>query len=178
MWQQRQKSAQLLDVARRYPDFPMILEAVRECLQDVYDVPALERLLGEIESRTVRIVEVDTPGASPFAQSLLFDYVGAFLYEGDSPLAEKRAAALSIDPGLLGQLLGRVELRELLDVEVLDSIERRLQHLEPERAARDAEAVVDLLRLLGPLTVDEITARSADPQACLLYTSPSPRDRG
>lgn len=165
LWQQRQKSAQLLDVARRYPDFPMILEAVRECLQDVYDVPALERLLGEIESRTVRIVEVDTPGASPFAQSLLFDYVGAFLYEGDSPLAEKRAAALSIDPGLLGQLLGRVELRELLDVEVLDSIERRLQHLEPERAARDAESVVDLLRLLGPLTVDEITARSADPDA-------------
>ncbi|MCT2120605.1 ATP-dependent helicase [Dietzia cinnamea] len=163
LWQQRQKSAQLLDVARRYPDFPMILEAVRECLQDVYDVPALERLLGEIESRSVRIVEVETPGASPFAQSLLFDYVGAFLYEGDSPLAEKRAAALSIDPGLLGQLLGRVELRELLDVEVLDSIERRLQHLEPERAARDAEAVVDLLRLLGPLTVDEIAARSADP---------------
>ncbi|MGF0130348.1 ATP-dependent helicase [Dietzia cinnamea] len=165
LWQQRQKSAQLLDVARRYPDFPMILEAVRECLQDVYDVPALERLLEEIESRSVRIVEVDTPGASPFAQSLLFDYVGAFLYEGDSPLAEKRAAALSIDPALLGQLLGRVELRELLDVEVLDSIERRLQHLEPERAARDAEAVVDLLRLLGPLTVDEIAERSAEPGA-------------
>ncbi|MGN0100528.1 MAG: ATP-dependent helicase [Dietzia sp.] len=165
LWQQRQKSAQLLDVARRYPDFPMILEAVRECLQDVYDVPALERLLGEIESRSVRIVEVDTPGASPFAQSLLFDYVGAFLYEGDSPLAEKRAAALSIDPGLLGQLLGRVELRELLDVDVLDAVERRLQHLEPERAARDAEAVIDLLRLLGPLTVEEITARSAQPDA-------------
>ncbi|UVE96108.1 ATP-dependent helicase [Dietzia sp. B32] len=165
LWQQRQKSAQLLDVARRYPDFPMILEAVRECLQDVYDVPALERILNEIASRTVRIVEVDTPGASPFAQSLLFDYVGAFLYEGDSPLAEKRAAALAIDPSLLGQLLGRVELRELLDIEVLDSIERRLQHLEPERAARDAEAVVDLLRLLGPLTAAEIAARSADPAA-------------
>ncbi|MEH6819228.1 MAG: ATP-dependent helicase [Dietzia psychralcaliphila] len=165
LWQQRQKSAQLLDVARRYPDFPMILEAVRECLQDVYDVPALERLLGEIESRTVRIVEVDTPRASPFAQSLLFDYVGAFLYEGDSPLAEKRAAALAIDPSLLGQLLGRVELRELLDVEVLDSIERRLQHLEPERAARDAEAVADLLRLLGPLTVEEIAERSTEPEA-------------
>ncbi|MBC7295267.1 MAG: ATP-dependent helicase [Dietzia sp.] len=165
LWQQRQKSAQLLDVARRYPDFPMILEAVRECLQDVYDVPALERLLREIDSRTVRIVEVDTPRASPFAQSLLFDYVGAFLYEGDSPLAEKRAAALAIDPTLLGQLLGRVELRELLDVEVLDSIERRLQHLEPERAARDAEAVADLLRLLGPLTVEEIAERSTEPEA-------------
>ncbi|MGX1858189.1 ATP-dependent helicase [Dietzia sp. NPDC055340] len=162
LWQQRQKSAQLLDVARRFPDFPMILEAVRECLQDVYDVPALEQLLGEIASRTVRIVEVDTPSASPFAQSLLFDYVGAFVYEGDSPLAEKRAAALSIDPTLLGQLLGRVELRELLDEEVLDAVERRLQHLEPERAARDAEAVADLLRLLGPLTVDEIAARSTD----------------
>ena len=163
LWQQRQKSAQLLDVARRYPDFPMILEAVRECLQDVYDVPALERLLTEIASRTVRIVEVDTPSASPFAQSLLFDYVGAFLYEGDSPLAEKRAAALAIDPSLLGQLLGRVELRELLDAEVLDSVERRLQHLEPERAARDTEGVADLLRLLGPLTVDEVAARSTDP---------------
>ncbi|PAY24125.1 ATP-dependent helicase [Dietzia natronolimnaea] len=165
LWQQRQKSAQLLDVARRYPDFPMILEAVRECLQDVYDVPALERILTEIESRTVRIVEVDTPSASPFAQSLLFDYVGAFLYEGDSPLAEKRAAALAIDPSLLGQLLGRVELRELLDIEVLDSIGRRLQHLEPDRAARDAEAVVDLLRLLGPLTAEEVAARSTDPDA-------------
>ena len=165
LWQQRQKSAQLLDVARRYPDFPMILEAVRECLQDVYDVPALERLLGEVASRTVRIIEVDTPSASPFAQSLLFDYVGAFVYEGDSPLAEKRAAALSIDPTLLGQLLGRVELRELLDEEVLDAVERRLQHLEPERAARDAEAVTDLLRLLGPLTVEEIAARSTDPVA-------------
>ena len=161
LWQQRQKSAQLLDVARQYPDFPMILEAVRECLQDVYDVPALERILTEIESRTVRIVEVDTPTASPFAQSLLFDYVGAFVYEGDSPLAEKRAAALSIDPTLLGQLLGRVELRELLDVEVLDSIERRLQHLEPDRAARDAEAVADLLRLLGPLTAGEVAERVA-----------------
>ena len=165
LWQQRQKSAQLLDVARRYPDFPIILEAVRECLQDVYDVPALERLLGEIESRTVRIVEVDTPSASPFAQSLFFNYVGAFLYEGDSPLAEKRAAALAIDPSLLGQLLGRVELRELLDAEVLDSIERRLQHLEPERAARDAEAVADLLRLLGPLTAREIAARSTQPES-------------
>jgi ATP-dependent Lhr-like helicase len=165
LWQQRQKSAQLLDVARRYPDFPMILEAVRECLQDVYDVPALERLLGEIESRSVRIVEVDTPSASPFAQSLLFDYVGAFLYEGDSPLAEKRAAALAIDPSLLGQLLGRVELRELLDAPVLDSIERRLQHLEPDRAARDSEAVADLLRLLGPLTVEEIADRSTEPEA-------------
>ncbi len=163
LWQQRQKSAQLLDVARRYPDFPMILEAVRECLQDVYDVPALERLLGQIADRSVRIVEVDTPSASPFAQSLLFDYVGAFVYEGDAPLAEKRAAALSIDPTLLGQLLGRVELRELLDEEVLDEVERRLQHLEPGRAARDAEAVADLLRLLGPLTVDEIAERSTDP---------------
>lgn len=165
LWQQRLKSAQLLDVARRYPDFPMILEAVRECLQDVYDVPALERLLGELEARTVRLVEVETPTASPFAQSLLFDYVGAFVYEGDSPLAEKRAAALSIDPTLLGQLLGRIELRELLDADELDAVERRLQHLEPGRAARDAEGVADLLRLLGPLTLDELRARATDPGA-------------
>lgn len=177
LWQQRQKSAQLLDVARRYPDFPMILEAVRECLQDVYDVPELERVLGEIESRTVRIVEVETPTASPFAQSLLFDYVGAFVYEGDSPLAEKRAAALSIDPTLLGQLLGRIELRELLDTEVLDLVEGRLQHLDPERAARDAEAVADLLRLLGPLTTEEVAER-ATPGAAVAEWLTSLADAG
>ena len=159
LWQQRLKSAQLLDVARRHPEFPIVLEAVRECLQDVYDVPALERLLRDVASRSVRLVEVETPTASPFAQSLLFDYVGAFVYEGDAPLAEKRAAALALDPTLLGQLLGRVELRELLDAGVIDSVERTLQHLDERRAARDAEGVADLLRLLGPLSEEEIAER-------------------
>ncbi|WP_099020418.1 ATP-dependent helicase [Mycolicibacterium palauense] len=160
LWHQRQRAAQLLDVARRYPDFPVVLEAVRECLQDVYDVPALTALMAGVAQRRVRLVEVETATPSPFAASLLFGYVGAFMYEGDSPLAERRAAALSLDTTLLAELLGRVELRELLDADVIESTRRQLQHLTSERAARDAEGVADLLRLLGPLTLDEITERS------------------
>ncbi|MEO6794878.1 MAG: ATP-dependent helicase [Mycobacterium sp.] len=161
LWQQRQRAAQLLDVARKYPAFPIVLETVRECLQDVYDVPALTALTARIEQRRIRVVQVETATPSPFAVSLLFGYVGAFIYEGDSPLAERRAAALSLDPTLLAQLLGRVELRELLDAEVITATARQLQHLTAERAARDAEGVADLLRLLGPLTAEEITARAA-----------------
>ncbi|WP_199233139.1 ATP-dependent helicase [Rhodococcus sp. SMB37] len=162
LWQQRQRSAQLLDVARRYPSFPILLETVRECLQDVYDLPALRELLGRLARRQIRLVEVETPTASPFATSLLFDYVGAFLYEGDSPLAERRAAALSLDSTLLAELLGRVELRELLDADVIDQAELELQRLVSERRARDAEGVADLLRLLGPLTDSELRERSTD----------------
>jgi len=160
LWQQRQRAAQLLDVARKYPDFPVVLETVRECLQDVYDVPALAELMAGIAARRVRVLEAETQRPSPFAASLLFGYVGAFMYEGDSPLAERRAAALSLDSTLLAELLGRVELRELLDPEVVAATGRQLQHLTPERAARDAEAVADLLRLLGPLTEDDIAARA------------------
>ncbi|MBS1692190.1 MAG: ATP-dependent helicase [Actinobacteria bacterium] len=160
LWHQRQRAAQLLDVARRYPDFPIVLEAVRECLQDVYDVPALTTLMTRIAQRRVRVVEVETTLPSPFAASLLFGYVGAFMYEGDSPLAERRAAALSLDTTLLAELLGRVELRELLDPEVIASTARQLQHLTAERAARDAEGVADLLRILGPLTTGEIAERA------------------
>ncbi|WP_460355214.1 ATP-dependent helicase [Mycobacterium sp. ZZG] len=159
LWHQRQRAAQLLDVARGYPDFPIVLEAVRECLQDVYDVPMLVDLMSRIAQRRVRLLEVETPTPSPFAASLLFGYVGAFMYEGDSPLAERRAAALSLEPTLLAELLGRVELRELLDADVVATTARQLQHLTPERLARDAEGVADLLRLLGPLTTDEIVAR-------------------
>ena len=119
LWHQRQRAAQLLDVARKYPDFPIVLEAVRECLQDVYDVPALTELMHRVAQRRVRVVEVETATPSPFAASLLFGYVGAFMYEGDSPLAERRAAALSLDSVLLAELLGRVELRELLDPQVI-----------------------------------------------------------
>jgi ATP-dependent Lhr-like helicase len=160
LWHQRQRAAQLLDVARKYPDFPIVLEAVRECLQDVYDVPKLTVLMAEIAQRKVRVLEAETATPSPFAASLLFGYVGAFMYEGDSPLAERRAAALSLDATLLAELLGRVELRELLDPEVVAATGRQLQHLTTERMARDAEAVADLLRLLGPLTAEEVAARA------------------
>ena len=159
LWQQRQRAAQLLDVARKYPDFPIVLETVRECLQDVYDVPMLTELMSRIAQRRVRMVEVETPTPSPFAASLLFGYVGAFMYEGDSPLAERRAAALSLDTTLLAELLGRIELRELLDAEVVAATSRQLQHLADDRRARDAEGVADLLRRLGPLTADEIAER-------------------
>ncbi len=160
LWHQRQRAAQLLDVARKYPDFPIVLEAVRECLQDVYDVPTLAGLMTDIAARKIRVLETQTATPSPFAASLLFGYVGAFVYEGDSPLAERRAAALSLDSTLLAELLGRIELRELLDPDVVAATGRQLQHLSADRAARDAEAVADLLRLLGPLTADEVAARA------------------
>ncbi|QKW09545.1 ATP-dependent helicase [Streptomyces sp. NA04227] len=164
LWQQRQRAAQLLEVASEYGSFPIVLEAVRECLQDVFDVPGLTELMGDIESRAVRLVEVTTPEPSPFARSLLFGYVAQFLYEGDSPLAERRAAALSLDSRLLAELLGQAELRELLDAEVLTELERELQWLTEDRRVKDAEGVADLLRLLGPLTEQELTERGAEPQ--------------
>ncbi|MDT7762630.1 MAG: ATP-dependent helicase Lhr and Lhr-like helicase, partial [Mycobacterium sp.] len=159
LWHQRQRAAQLLDVARKYPDFPIVLEAIRECLQDVYDVPALTDLMHRVAQRRLRVVEVETATPSPFAASLLFGYVGAFMYEGDSPLAERRAAALSLDSVLLAELLGRVELRELLDPHVIATTTQQLQHLSPDRQVRDAEGVADLLRVLGPLTDAEIADR-------------------
>ncbi|MEV6094865.1 ATP-dependent helicase [Nocardia sp. NPDC051981] len=159
LWQQRQRAAQLLDVARKFPEFPILLETVRECLQDVYDLPSLRDLLGRVARRQIRLVEVETATPSPFANSLLFDYIGQFMYEGDSPLAERRAAALSLDSSLLAELLGRVELRELLDAGVLAQTERELQRLTPERQARDLEGLADLLRLLGPLTAAEAAER-------------------
>ncbi|MGE7390898.1 ATP-dependent helicase [Streptomyces sp. NPDC004126] len=163
LWQQRQRASQLLQVASEFGSFPIVLEAVRECLQDVFDVPGLAELMGDIEARRVRLVEVTTPEPSPFARSLLFGYVAQFLYEGDSPLAERRAAALSLDSRLLAELLGQAELRELLDAEVLEELERELQWLTEDRRAKDAESVADLLRLLGPLTDAELAARGAGP---------------
>ncbi|MFT4136852.1 DEAD/DEAH box helicase [Microbacterium sp.] len=166
LWQQRQRSAQLLDVARRHPTFPIILETLREVLQDVYDLPALLRIARSIGDRRIRLVETTTSQPSPFARDLLFGYVGAFMYEGDSPLAERRAAALSVDPALLSELLGKVELRELLDPEVITQFEREAQRLDPARRVRGIEGVADLLRLLGPLDAAEVAAR--------LHPSPSP----
>ena len=159
LWQQRQRSAQLLDVARKYPTFPIVLETVRECLQDVYDLPALKDIAASIERRELRILQTTTQQPSPFAKSLLFGYVAQFLYEGDSPLAERRAAALALDSTLLNELLGRVELRELLDAKVIEATERELQRLAPDRRVRGMEGVADLLRLLGPLTPGEVAAR-------------------
>ncbi|WP_406203787.1 ATP-dependent helicase [Kitasatospora sp. NBC_01560] len=163
LWQQRQRAAQLLEVASEYGSFPIVLEAVRECLQDVFDVPGLVELMKDLESRAVRLVEVTTQEPSPFARSLLFGYVAQFLYEGDSPLAERRAAALSLDSRLLSELLGQAELRELLDPQVLAELEAELQRLTPERRIKDAEGVADALRLLGPLTEAELAARGAEP---------------
>ncbi len=162
LWQQRQRAAQLLQVASEFGSFPIVLEAVRECLQDVFDVPGLRELMGDIESRRVRLVEVTTPEPSPFARSLLFGYVAQFLYEGDSPLAERRAAALSLDSRLLAELLGQAELRELLDADVLAELERELQWLTEDRRVKDAEGVADALRVLGPLTDAELAERGAE----------------
>ena len=162
LWQQRQRSAALLEVASKYPSFPIVLEAVRECLQDVYDLPALVGLMRRVQRREVGIHDVDTHQPSPYARSLLFGYVAQFVYEGDSPIAERRAAALSLDQGLLAELLGRAELRELLDPDVLAEIEETLQRTDPERRARDAEGVADLLRWLGPVTTEEVAARTVE----------------
>ena len=165
LWQQRQRSAQLLEVASRYPAFPIVLETVRECLRDVFDVPALTGLLRDIAARRVRVVDVETQTPSPFGKSLLFRYVGAFMYEGDAPLAERRAQALSLDPALLAELLGQDGLRELLDPAVIAETERDLQHLSESRRCRDLEGVADLLRTAGPLTADEVAQRCAEPAA-------------
>src|SRR4051812_18376564 len=162
LWQQRQRSAALLEVASKYPSFPIVLEAVRECLQDVYDLPSLVALMRAVDQHRVQVTDVATSSPSPFARTLLFGYVAQFVYEGDSPIAERRAAALSLDQGLLAELLGQAELRELLDPEVLAEVEAELQRLTPERRARGAEGVADLLRMLGPLSTAEVQARCAD----------------
>jgi ATP-dependent helicase Lhr and Lhr-like helicase len=164
LWQQRQRSAQLLAVASKYEQFPVVLEAMRECLQDVYDLPGLRELMSDVRARRVRVVEVATPSPSPFARSLLFGYVGMFLYELDAPLAERRAAALALDSTLLAELLGSEAIRELLDPEVLLDIEAQLQRLDPGRHARDIEGAADLLRALGDLTEVEAAQRGVAPE--------------
>jgi ATP-dependent Lhr-like helicase len=160
LWQQRQKAADLLAVAGRYGSFPILLEAYRECLRDVFDLPALVELLGGVRSRIIRVAQVETPTASPFASSLLFDYIASYMYDGDAPLAERRATALSLDRQLLAELLGSEELRDLIDPDALADLELGLQRLSVERRARDADGVHDLLREVGDLRGDEVAARS------------------
>ncbi|MDP9224149.1 MAG: DEAD/DEAH box helicase [Actinomycetota bacterium] len=162
LWQQRQKSALLLQVARRYDSFPIVLETFRECLQDVFDLEALRGLMTDIRSRQLRIVEVETPLPSPFASSLQFGFVSAFLYEGDSPLAERRAQALSLDRSLLAEILGREELRELIDQDALLTLELELQLLAYDRQIQSVDHLHDALRLLGDLTIEEVAARCRD----------------
>jgi len=159
LWQQRQRAADLLAVAAKYPTFPILLETSRECLQDVFDVPALREVLGQLRSRAVRMVSVDTQKASPFAQGLLFNWIAAYMYEGDAPLAERRAAALALDRDLLRDLLGAEELRELLDAEVLADLELELQCLSEGRRARSADELHDVLRRVGDLTAEEADLR-------------------
>ena len=156
LWQQRQRAADLLAVASKFPTFPILLEASRECLQDVFDVPALREVLGDLRSRKLRVVSVDTGKASPMASSLLFNWIAAYMYEGDAPLAERRAAALALDRDLLRDLLGSEELRELLDPEVLADVELELQCLSEFRRARSADELHDVLRKVGDLTAAEV----------------------
>ncbi|HEY8760911.1 MAG TPA: DEAD/DEAH box helicase, partial [Candidatus Dormibacteraeota bacterium] len=163
LWMQRQKSADLLQVAGGHPDFPILIETYRECLRDVFDLAALSDLMRAVRSREVRAVVVDTDRASPFASSLLFDYIGQYLYEGDAPLAERRAQALTLDRELLAELLGTEELRELLDPAAIAALELELQSLAEGRHPRDADEAADLLRRLGDLSEAEAAARGIDP---------------
>jgi ATP-dependent Lhr-like helicase len=160
LWQQRQRAADLLAVAAKHPTFPVLLETSRECLQDVFDVPALREVLGQLRSRAVRVVTVETSKPSPMAQSLLFNWIAAYMYEGDAPLAERRAAALALDRDLLADLLGAEELRELLDPDVLADVELDLQRLSDGRRARSADELHDVLRRVGDLSRAELELRS------------------
>ena len=150
LWQQRLKAQNLLQVARRYPQFPIVLETYRECLQDVFDLPALRGILRGIQTRSLAVVEVETPSASPFASSLLFDYVATYMYEDDTPPEERRAQALSLDRDLLRELMGIEELRELLDLGAIEQVEASLRP-----TPRNVDELHDLLRRAGPLVDGE-----------------------
>jgi ATP-dependent Lhr-like helicase len=162
LWLQRQRSHDLLQVATRHPDFPIVLETYRECLSDVFDLDALAELMAAVRQRQVRVVEAQTDHPSPFASSLMFDYIAQYMYEGDAPIGERRAQALTLDRELLAELLGEEELRELIDPGAIASLELELQGLLPERWPRDADEAADLLHRLGDLTGDEAAARGLD----------------
>jgi ATP-dependent helicase Lhr and Lhr-like helicase len=163
LWQQRKRSADLLAVASRYGSFPVLLETYRECLRDFFDIAALTDTLADVRSRKIRVVTVDSDKPSPFAASLLFSYVASFLYDGDAPLAERRAQALVVDQAQLRELVGDAELRELLDVESMDGIERQLQRLDAAYKAKHADAIHDMLIGIGDLTEEELRDRAATP---------------
>ncbi|MBI5543391.1 MAG: DEAD/DEAH box helicase [Deltaproteobacteria bacterium] len=165
LWQTRKRAADLLAVAARFPSFPVILETYRECLRDVFDVPALHETLRQVRSRKIKVVTRDSQIPSPFASAILFGFVANYLYEGDAPLAERRAQALAIDHAQLRELLGEVALRELLEPDALEAVGRQLQRLEPHLQAKSADSLHDLLLRLGDLPREEIRARSVGPQA-------------
>lgn len=160
LWVQRMKSRELLAAAREFPNFPIVVETYRSCLQDALDVPALIEMCRAIERREIEIDAVETRTPSPFARSLSFAYVANYLYDGDTPAAERRAQALSLDRTLLRQLLGQEDLRDLLDAEVIDEVERSLQCLSAARRARHDDGLHDVLRRVGDLTETEIAART------------------
>jgi ATP-dependent Lhr-like helicase len=162
LWAQRKRAADLLGVASRYGSFPILLETYRECLREVFDLPALTELLQQIKSRQLRVVTVDSRIPSPFASSLLFSYVANFIYDGDAPLAERRAQALSVDQAQLKELLGDAELRELLDAEAITQTEAQLQRLEGAYPLKHADALHDMLLSLGDLSCDEIVRRAGE----------------
>ena len=171
LWMQRQRGADLLAAASQHPGFPLLLEATRECVRDVFDVPALREVMADLRARRTRLIAVDTERSSPFAQSLLYRWIAIYMYEGDAPLAERRAAALALDRDLLRELLGTEDLRELLDPRALDEVEMELQRIADDRRARNADGVHDLLRDLGPLDMEELGARvvgDAHPLAAML----------
>ena len=163
LWQQRKRAYDLLSVASRYPSFPILLEAYRECMRDVFDMPALLETLRAISQRNVRVHVADTRTPSPFASSLLFSYVANYIYDGDAPLAERRAQALSIDQEQLRDLLGDADLRELLDADAISEVEEQLQGLLETQRVRSADGIHDLLLRIGDLSRDELLRRLADP---------------
>ena len=177
LWQQRKRAAELLETTAKYGSFPIVLETYRECLQDVFDMPALDELLKGIRDRAVRVVTVDSRIPSPFASSLMFSYVANFIYEGDAPLAERRAQALLVDPAQLRELLGEVELRELLDAEALEELELQLQCLTAERAAKHPDGAQEMLLRLGDMSGLEIRARSTDADDARGWIAALQRDR-
>jgi ATP-dependent helicase Lhr and Lhr-like helicase len=164
LWQQRKRAYDLLSVASRYPSFPILLEAYRECMRDVFDMPALLETLRAIRQRNVRVHVADTRTPSPFASSLLFSYVANYIYDGDAPLAERRAQALSIDQEQLRDLLGDADLRELLDADAISEVEAQLQGLLETQRVRSADGIHDLLLRVGDLSRDELLRRLADPE--------------
>ncbi len=162
LWLQRRRAVDLLEVAKEFPTFPIVLETYREVLQDYFDLEAVTGILADIASRKIKVRDVETDGPSPFASSLMFDFISSYMYEYDAPLAERRAAALTLDRNLLSELMGEPELRQLLDPDAIHEVELSLQWLTETRTATSSEGIRDMLLDVGPLDIDEIRARSSN----------------